>query len=227
VDRLDDGLWVTAAPLTFMGVHVGTRMTVVRLASGDLWVHSPVERTSELAAAVDALGPVRHIVAPSLFHHLSAGEWHAAYPAAALYGPSRLARKRKDLELTVTLEEAAQAPWAPELVPFHVDGCMLDETVFVHRATRTLIASDLVENFTTSPHWFTRQYLKLGGIYGKVGWNRFMRFVYRDRPAARRSVDVVLAQDFDRLVIAHGDIIEHGCKAALRDGLAFLGDAQR
>jgi len=86
---------------------------------------------------------------------------------------------------------------------------------------------DLVENFTTSPHWFTRQYLKLGGIYGKVGWNRLMRFVYRDRPAARRSLDVVLAQDFDRLVIAHGDIIEHGCKAALREGLAFLGDAQR
>ncbi len=206
-----------------MGMHLGTRMTVVRLAGGDLWVHSPVARTGELAAAVDALGPVRHIVAPSLFHHLSAGEWHAAYPGAALHGPARLAGKRKDLRLTATLEEAAQAPWASELVPLHVDGCMLDETVFVHRATRTLVASDLVENFTTSPHWFTRQYLKLGGIHGKVGWNRLMRFVYRDRPAARRSVDAVLAEDFDRVVIAHGDVIAQGGKAALRDALTFLG----
>lgn len=222
MDRLDDGLWVAASPLSFLGLQIGTRMTVVRLASGDLWVHSPVAPLPEVRAAVDALGPVRHIVAPSLFHHLYAGQWQAAYPAAALHGPAALGKKRPDLRLDAPLEEARRASWASELVPHHIDGCMLDETAFVHRATRTLVGSDVTENFTTSPHWPTRLYLKAGGIYGKPGWNRLLRAVYRDRVAARRSVDALLEHDFDRIVIAHGDVIARDGKAALRETFAFL-----
>jgi hypothetical protein len=223
IERIDEGVWVAASPHSFMGLHLGTRMTIVRLAGGDLWIHSPIALSSALRPEVDALGPVKHIVAPSLYHHMYAGHWQTAYPDAAVYGPAALARKRKDLKLTATLEEAASAPWAAELAPVHIDGCMLDETVFVHRATRTLVGSDITENFRTSAHWPTRLYLKASGIHGKVGWGRFMRVVYRDRAAARRSVDALLEQDFDRVVIAHGDVIPSGGKTALRDTFAFLG----
>jgi hypothetical protein len=223
LERLDEGLWVAGAPLVYMGMHMGTRMTVVRLDGGDLWVHSPLEPTPELRDAVDALGPVRHIVAPSCYHHLYAGDWTARYPDASLWGPAALAKKRKDLTLGSTLEQAASAPWAQELSPVHIDGCMLDETVFVHRATRTVVSSDLTENFATSPHWLTRMYLKASGIHGKIGWGRFLRVVYRDRAAARRSVDSLLAMEFDRVVIAHGDIIPTGGKDAVRSTFEFLG----
>jgi Domain of unknown function (DUF4336) len=59
LERLDPAadVWLAAAPLSFLGLRIGTRMTVVRLASGDLWVHSPIALTPELRAAVDALGP--------------------------------------------------------------------------------------------------------------------------------------------------------------------------
>src|SRR5262249_8323236 len=158
----------------YIGLHLGTRMTVVRLGTGDLWVHSPIASSSELRAEVDALGPVRHIVAPSLYHHMFAGDWASAYPSASLWGPAALARKPRDIKLPATLEHGADAPWAAELAPVHIDGCMLDETVFVHRPTRTVVASDLTENFTTSPHWPTRLYLKAGGIHGRVGWSRLL-----------------------------------------------------
>jgi hypothetical protein len=204
-------------------MRIGTRMSVVRLADGGLWVHSPIPISGELRAAVDALGPVRHVVAPSLFHHVSAGEWKAAYPGAALHGPARLARKRKDLSLDAKLEDAAAAPWATELAPVHIDGCMMDETVFVHRATRSVISSDLTENFVTHPHWLTRTYLKASGTYGKPGWPAPLRVAYRDRAAARRSIDGLLAHDFDRIVIAHGDVITSGGKAALEQTFTFLG----
>jgi hypothetical protein len=223
LERLEEGLWVAPAPLKFMGLHLGTRMTVARLASGDLWIHSPIALTPELRAEVDAHGPVRHIVAPSLYHHMFAGHWHAAHPSASLWGPTKLARKRKDLKLTTTLDLASAAPWASELAPLHIDGCALDETVFVHRPTRTLIASDITENFTTSPHWPTRTYLKMAGIHGRIGFSRLLRFVYRDRPAARRSIEALLAQDFDRIVLAHGDVIPGGGKQALQSTYAFLG----
>jgi hypothetical protein len=223
LERLDAGLWVAPAPMKFMGLHLGTRMTVVRLSGGDLWVHSPIALTPELRAEVDALGPVRHIVAPNLYHHVFAGQWHGAYPSASLWGPAALSRKRKDLKLTSTLEQASATAWASDLVPLHVDGCMLDETVFVHRTTRTLIASDITENFASSPHWMTRTYLKMAGIHGRIGFSRLLRFVYRDHPAARRSIDALLAQDFDRIVLAHGDIIPSGGKEALQSTYGFLG----
>jgi len=223
LERVDEGVWVAAAPLKFKGLHLGTRMTVARLPGGDLWVHSPIALTPELRAEVDALGPVRHIVAPNLFHHMFAGQWQAAYPSASLWGPAALARKRKDLKLTSTLEQASGAPWANELAPLHIDGCMLDETVFVHGPTRTLVASDITENFTTSPHWLTRTYLKMAGIHGRIGFSRLLRFLYRDRPAARRSIDTLLTRDFDRIVLAHGDVIPDGGKQALQSTYGFLG----
>ncbi len=224
LERLDDNFWIAQAPLRFLGLHLGTRMTIVRLATGGLWVHSPVAPSAGLTKEVDALGPVRHIVAPSLYHHLYAGAWRQRYPEASLHGPAKLARKRDDLAFTGALERASEEPWAAELAPFHVDGCLLDETVFLHRATRTLISSDLTENFRTSPHLLTRLYLKAGGVHGKIGWSRLLRGVYRDRAAAKKSIDALLAEDFDRVVIAHGDdIIRENAKAALRETFAFLG----
>jgi hypothetical protein len=84
MERVADGVWVADAPFSFFGVRLGTRMTVVRLRDGGLFVHSPVPLTPALRAEVDALGSVRHIVAPNIAHHLYVGEWKEAYPDALL-----------------------------------------------------------------------------------------------------------------------------------------------
>ena len=47
-----------------------TRMVVIRLADGSLWLHSPIQFTSDLAKQIDALGEVRYLVAPNKLHHL-------------------------------------------------------------------------------------------------------------------------------------------------------------
>lgn len=220
---VDAGVWTHAIPHVFMGLHLGTRMTVVRVASGDLWIHSPVALSPELRGEVEALGTVRHVVAPSLYHHSYAAQWQAAYPQAELYGPAALAKKRRDLRLTAPLETAREAAWASELLPVHIDGCLLDETVFVDAAARTLIGADVIENFASHPHFVTRTYLKAAGIYGQSGFSSFLRILFRDRKAGRRSIDSLLEHDFDRIVLAHGEILEAGGRAALERTYAFLG----
>jgi hypothetical protein len=85
-----------------------------------------------------------------------------------------------------------------------------------------VISADLTENFATSDHLPTRLYLKAVGIHGQVGWSRLLRFVYRDRAAARASVERLLEHDFDRLVIAHGDVLDRGGKDAVRATFAWL-----
>lgn len=213
LEKVAEGIHCVATPHVMMGLHLGTRMTVVRLTSGELLVHSPVAVTPELRKEIDALGVVRYVVAPNLFHHVYAGEFASAYPEADLYAPRALRKKRPDLKIHGNLEDPL--PFASDLEPRFIAGCMLQETVFLHRATRTLVTVDLCENFTTSPDLFTRLYLKASGIHGRVGWGKPLRLMYRDRRRARASIDALLEDDFDRLVISHGALIETGAKDAI------------
>ncbi len=221
--RHAEGLFTHAAPFSLFGIRIGTRMTVVRLPDGLLLVHSPVPIDDALRRAVDREGKVAHVVAPNAFHHLFAGQWAEAYPDAVVVAPRALRKKRRDLRIDRDLEDVTAGTFGGALVPHHIDGSMLDETVLVHPATRTVVSADLTENFVSgSDHLPTRLYLKAGGIYKKPGWSRFLRMLYRDRKAARRSIEALLEHDFDRVVVAHGEVLEHGAKDALRETFTFL-----
>ena len=50
----------------------------------------------------------------------------------------------------------------------------------------------------------------------------FERVLIRDRAAAREQVGRMLAWDADRIVLAHGDIIETGGREVLRRAYAWL-----
>ncbi|WP_206002657.1 DUF4336 domain-containing protein [Paraburkholderia polaris] len=215
-------IWTALAPHSFVGLHIGTRLTVIRLSSGKLLLHSPIPLSIEVRSAIDALGPVAHIVCPNLFHHMYAAETAAAYPRAMLHGPAALQRKRKDLRFDAVLTDQPHPDWRGDLELLTIEGCILGETVFYHPATRTLIACDLVENFHQSPHWLTRNYLRLGGILGRVSWHPLLRMAYRDRKRARACIDTLLAWPFERVVLAHGDLLTDDAHALVREGMAWL-----
>jgi hypothetical protein len=219
LERLDEGLYAVHAPHRFYGLHLGTRMTVLRLADGSVWLHSPIALEPMLKAEIDALGEVAHIVCPNLYHHSYARPWAEAYPKARVHGPAGLAGKRPDLRIDAELGPVA---WGDDLVPLKIAGSMLRETVFLHPRTQTLISSDLTENFDTSPHWPTRMYLKASGIHGRVGWSRALRLLYTNRKRARASIDQLLEHRFERVVLAHGQILASGGHEAVRETFHFL-----
>jgi len=147
------------------------------------------------------------------------------WPVARVYAPAAMRRKRPELRIDADLSETADPSWCGELVPVHIDGAILDETVFVHGPSRTLICADLVENFASSPHLPTRLYLKAAGLENRFAFSRLLRPVYRDRRATRRSLERLLALDFDRVVLTHGRVLEHGGPAAVRNAYAWLEPA--
>ncbi len=220
---LGDGLWVVAAPLSLLGMRIGTRMTLVRLEDGSLVLHSAVPIDDALAKEIDALGPVRHVIAPNAFHHLYAQPALDRWPDARSWAAPALAKKRKDLRIDARFDEDAALPFARELEPLTIRGCKLGETVLLHRRTGTIVSSDLTENFSYSDHLPTRLYLKASGVYGKPGWSRLLRWLYDDRKAARQSVERLLRWDFDRVVLAHGEPIVTGGRAAIEETFRFLG----
>ena len=221
--QLAENLWVVDRPQSFYALPVGTRMTVMRLSGERLLLHSPVALDRDLRAQLDALGPVRFAVAPNRLHHLYAGEVARAYPDARLWVAPGLPDKRPDLVFAAVLTDVAPEEWRGEVDQVFFRGRPYEnEVVFFQRATRTLLLCDLAFNFGPSAATPTRFLMKLIRSYGRLGPSKLDPLLIRDRRAARESLERILAWDFDRVIVAHGDILPSGGRDALRSGYAWL-----
>ena len=222
--ELAPNLWVADRPLKLIVGEVGTRMTVIRLADGRLFLHSPARLDDATRAALDQLGPVGCVVAPSKVHHFFVGDYATAYPAARVYGPPGLAAKRKDLTLHAELGDAAPPEWAAEIEQHLFRGApYLNEVVFFHRASRTLLLTDLAFNVARDKTAGARMFYSLVGAAGRFGPHRMVRLMIRDRSAARASVQRILQWDFDRVTVTHGNVLETGGRQAFTTAFAFVG----
>lgn len=221
--ELSKNIWIAERPQRFYGLEVGTRMTVIRLADGSLLLHSPVSLDPGLRRELDSIGRVRFTVAPNRVHHLHAGEVAEAYPEARLWVAPGLERKRPDLVFVAVLGDEAPAEWKDEVDQVFFRGRPYEnEVVFLHRASRTLILCDLAFNFGPRAAAPTRLLMRLLRSYGRFGPSRLDPLLIRDRRAARQSLERILAWDFDRVVVAHGDVLESGGREALRQGYSWL-----
>ena len=216
-------LWELNAPLSVAGMKLDHRMTVARLPNGELWIHSPVAHSAALDAELARHGKIAHVVAPSGMHDTYLEGWFAAQPNARFHACRALARARPDLKFTDTLSHVPPAAWS-EVFDQHVMQGMprIDEVVFLHRATRTLVLTDLVFNLGPDMPFLSRVLLKLNDCDCKFTASRLMKSTIKDRAAFRRSLDHVLSWDFDAIVLSHGANISSGGKVMLREAFAFL-----
>lgn len=216
-------LWHLNAPLSVFGMAIGHRLTVARLPDGTLWLHSPVAYSAALADALAPLGRVAHIVAPTTMHDTYLEGWFAAYPKARFHGARGFAKFRPDLKFTDTLGDAPDPAWAATFDQHLLRGIpRLNEVALLHRASRTLILTDLVFNLGPDMPGLSRVLLKLNDCYCRFGVSRLFKTTIKDRAAFRRSIDHVLAWDFDAIVVSHGANIPSGGKPMLRDAFTFL-----
>ena len=223
LNALAPGLWDLNAPMSVLGMHLGHRMTVAKLSDGTLWVHSPVAYSSDVAAALAAIGPVKHIVAPNCMHDTYLEEWFTAYPQARFHGAPGFSKARPDLPFTDTLSDAPHAACAGVFEQHVIRGMpRINEVAFLHRPSRTLIVTDLVFNLGPEMPFLSRVLLELNDCYCKFGASRLIKSVIKDRAAVRASVDRILAWDFDRIVLSHGDNVPTAGRSRLRDAFAFL-----
>lgn len=217
LEQLDDDLWTVTHPLRFLGLEIGTRMTIVRIGD-DLLLHSPVPLDDALRGQVESLGRVRWVVGPNKFHHMFIGPWVQAGGEA--WGVAGLHDKRSDVTFAGTVTE--DAPWT-EAVPTHVlEGIpFTGEAVFLHAATRTLIVTDLAFNIQPDAPWLTRVGMRLAGGYPGVCCSLLEKLVVK-RAVMGPELARVLTWDFDRVVLAHGAVIETDGRERLREAYHWL-----
>ena len=221
LDLAAEDLWTTARPQRFWGLETGTRMTVARLSDGSLFVHCPVALDEATRRDIDALGPVRAVAASSLFHHLYVGQWMDAYPKATFWGCPGLAKKRPDLKFTGVLGDDPHDEWAADIDQAPFTSRFEREVVFLHRKSKTMVCADAMLNLSKHPSPVTRAvaFLTANTAPGK---GYLERIAVRDYALGRKQVDRILEWDFDGVVLAHGGLIEHGGREALRDAYSWL-----
>jgi hypothetical protein len=220
------GIWVCDGPVVpFLTFPYPTRMAVIRLSDGSLFVWSPIALSAELRTAVDALGRVRYLVSPNAIHHLFLGEWKSACPQARLYASPGLRKKRDDLAFDADLGDAPEPEWAAEIDQVVVHGSFaMTEVVFFHRASGTAIFADLIENFP--PDWFEGWrgiVARLDGIVAPhPGAPREWRLSFLNRRAARAALDQILGWPIERVLMAHGELVTEDGAAFVRRAFGWL-----
>jgi hypothetical protein len=152
-------------------------------------------------------------------NHLFAAAAKERYPNARLWASPGLLDPRPRFSIDAPLSEDG-LPWKNELTTIHLDGTpAIDEYVFFHGRSRTLVCADMVVNVTSEPSWLTRQLYRALGVWRRPGPTRYWRFMTRDRAAAAAALDRVLACNPTRVVMAHGDIVDKDAVAWLRTAL--------
>jgi hypothetical protein len=216
-----EGVWGYERDLKMPGgIRLPSRSTLVRLRSGGLLVHSPLRFDDETAAAIDARGPVEVLVAPSCVHWLFLEAATKRWPSAQVLGAPGLERKLGRVSFAPLPSAGALPGLGDEIAVRRIEGApYMGEHVFLHRPSGSLVVTDLL--FNVHQCTFGLQvFMRLAGTYQKTAQSRIWRLLTKDRSAAAESAEAVLAWDFRRVVVAHGDVVEEDAHARTRTALA-------
>lgn len=218
---LGPDIWIVDGPaIRFYGMPFPTRMTVIRLASGDLMLISPLRLTDSLRARVEALGRVAHLISPNWIHYAYLGEWQRACPGAVVWASPGVRQRAAKNKVAIAFDRDlgdGPPPWAGEVAQLLVEGSRLHrEWVFFHHASAVLVLTDMIENFEPwAFSWWGRPLAQVAGVLAPDGKAPIdMRWSFRrGRDQLRASVAQMIAWAPKTIVVAHGRCF-HGDGAA-------------
>ncbi len=228
-------IWIVDGPIIRMSLGMAkvpfpTRMVVIQLANGELFIWSPIPLEPSLKTEIDRLGPVAHIVSPNKLHYASIQQWKDAYPKATAWaspGVRKRAASQKirvnfDNDLTSKPDEA----WSRDIDHLIMQGNhFLNEVVFFHKSSKALIVADMIQNFepTKMPpkiHWL----LRFGGVCYPDGQTPLdLRLLFfGNKNKARSCLQQMIDWQPERLIVAHGHWYDKNGTAELLRAFRWL-----
>jgi hypothetical protein len=223
-------IWIVDGPsIRFYGLPFPTRMTVVRLPDGTVWLHSPIALDEALWQEIETIGPIRHIVAPNWIHYASVWQWQDLGEGIEVWAAPGVAERAERHDVPIRVDHVLEAGAMPDWGAFDarlVSGSDVHrEAVFHHRASRVLILTDLIENFEPEHlPWWMAGLVRMAGIVAPDGRTPpDMAWTFRKhRAEVRRHVEWMLDLAPEKVIVAHGACYENDATARLRKGLRRL-----
>ncbi|HET6387228.1 MAG TPA: DUF4336 domain-containing protein [Armatimonadota bacterium] len=223
-----ENIWIVdGANVRDFGLTWTTRMTIVRLSDGSLWVNSPVPVSFDRLQQIVGLGPVSYLVAATPRHVWRLEGWHTLFPEAQVWTarPTIMTLRKGRLPIAGVLGDAPPLEWADDLDQLAFKGNpLIEEVFFFHRASRSIILDDMIQNHPAAARRpLLNRLLKLAGVaYPRGGVPLDIRLTFTNRRLARQSLEKLLSWDFDRLVIAHGACVERDAKPFVERAFQWL-----
>ena len=211
--EVDQNIWIADGDLIQMDFKVfklpfQTRMTVIKLNDGKLWIHSPIAPNEELFTELDALGRVAYLISPNKIHYAYIADWKKRYPHAQTWSSPGVEKRAKSQNIKVVFD-AALTNKAPDLWSAEIDQLIFKgEVVFFHKSTKTLIVTDLIENFEpekiASP--IRRKIYRLARVTAPDGQTPidYRMTFFRRQIEAKVSFSCMLNWKPDKIILAHG-----------------------
>jgi hypothetical protein len=220
-------IWVAEGPVvTSLGFPYPTRMAIVRLGDGGLFLWSPIQLTQGLQATIEVLGTVRYLVSPSKRHHQFLAEWKTAYPWSRMIASPGLVQQRHDLAFDDKLGDRAPPAWAGDLDQVLVHGSFaMTEAAFFHRASATALICDLIQLLPPAKGlkgWLSKRRGEVEQATTPLDY----RATFTHGKAIKQAAKHIIGWNAERLIIAHGDPVEQNAAAFIQDALAWVNEGK-
>lgn len=229
-----DDIWIMDGPtVDFYSFPYPTRSVLVRLASGGLWLWSPIAVDDELIAEVKALGTIEVMVSPNKIHWLFMQQWQEIFPDAEVWASPGLAKRpvASGIRFTGTLGQQPEPSYAKDIDQVVFETGVMDEVVFYHRRSQTLIVGDLMERLYPVDGWrgWLLERAGVSGIKGKAPPDlRCIYIVGGHLPMARQRLDRILYEwQPDKLIVAHGEITKSGALPEIAEAFDWIPEHPR
>ncbi|MES3039095.1 MAG: DUF4336 domain-containing protein [Bdellovibrionota bacterium] len=200
------------------GVHLPIRSTVIPLAKGKLLI-SPIKFSPAQINEIQKGGEVTDIIAPNLIHNLHIEEATKNFPGATLWGTEGYPDKLPKIGWQKILG-IAHWPYNDEVEIIKIEGApKVNEFAFFHKPSKTLVVTDLCFNISEPKGMFAPMVFRLFGTFKKLAVSKMWNGYIKDKTAFQASVKRLLQWNFDRLIVAHGDIVQQNTRPALEQAL--------
>ena len=227
LQKIDDDIWIyDGSTVSWYGMPYTTRMTIVRLKSGEIWIHSPEEIVNGFLSEIQKLREIKYLVSPNKIHHLFVQDWIQLLPDAIAFSAPGLQEKRSDVIFYGELSDKSESQWNKDIEQLIFKGSKaMDEVVFFHKKSNTLILTDLIENF--HPNHFTgikKHIAKLTGIIspnGKMPLDWRLSFIL-GKNEARESLKKMINWNPNKIIISHGECIYKDAVPFLKKSFSWL-----
>jgi len=216
--QLDSSLWVNEVSFKAVGIDFGNRMTCIQLEDQFFWLHSPTKFHQETYDEIKSKGQIKHLVTPSLMHNLFVMRWKKQDATSQVIAPSQAKKVHADIKLDDTSEDIIAQLFNNEISMIPINGMpMLQEYAFIHHASKTLILTDLAFNFGKNISGWPKLFMRLYGAYNKFGPTLTIRALIKDKKSFRESIKKIASQDFDRIIVSHGQVVDCNGNAVFKE----------
>jgi hypothetical protein len=230
--QIGTNIWIGEQKQKYWGLEVGTRMTIIRLTDNQLSIVSPIKLDLRSIEEIDNIGEVAFIIAPNLYHYLYLEDASAIYPQAQILAPPGLAEKKPQLKIDLVLTED-QINFNNEIEYFAFQGfrvfeviktARLNEIIFFHPKSKTLILTDTAFHFDETFPRSTQVISQIIGGYRQLSPSLLEKIAIEDKNSIEKSIQKILTWDFQRVIMAHGSIIEKNARERLKIGYEWFLD---